>query len=173
MAIAAIYLATGLTWAGRTLLEFARPAYYDPVTTLDFVAVWSFSCALGLLAVAVPLLARDADAGRLTMVVAIVTGSSSALAAVANGIEDGIGLAAFASLYVPAVLAALVALILTALLLAREGRRRAATVAGLWCAIAGLSFGFGVLVLVGSALAVRDRAALARVHEPTLPPRSR
>ena len=163
MVVAAIYVATGLAWAGRTLLEFARPQYYDPVTALDFVAVWSSSLALGLLALAVPLLARDADAGRLTTAVAIVTGAASALAAIANGIEDGLGLKEFASLYVPAALGTLIGLLAFALLLVREGHRRAGMVAGWWCAIAGVSLGFGVLVLVGSLAAARDRSRLSIV----------
>ena len=129
--IAAIYLAMGVAVAGRTLLEFAQPQYYDPVTTLDYVAVWSYSLALGLLAIAIPLLARDAHAGRLAMVAAIVSGSAAGSAAVANGIQDGIGVPAFGSLYVPAVLVMLLGLLVLALLLAREGRRRAAIVAGL------------------------------------------
>lgn len=164
MAIAAFYLAMGLAWAGRTILEFARPQYYDPVTPLDFIAVWSYSLALGLLGLAVPLLARDAQAGRLPMVAAIVTGSSAWIAAVANGIEDGIGVAGAASWYVSAVLITLVGLIVTATLLALEGHRRAASVAGWWCAIAGVSLGVGVLVLVGSWLAARDRDRLAVRH---------
>lgn len=164
MLISAIYVAMGLAVAGRTLLEFAQPQYYDPVTTLDYVAVWSFSLALGLLALAIVLLARDAQAGRLTTVVAIVTGSAAALAAVANSIEDGIGLPAFASLYVPAAMITMVGLPAFAVLLAREGRRRAAIVAGWWCAVTGVSLGFGVLVLVGSWLAARDRSGLPAVH---------
>lgn len=162
--IAAIYLAMGVAVAGRTLLEFAQPQYYDPVTTLDYVAVWSYSLALGLLAIAIPLLARDAHAGRLAMVAAIVSGSAAGSAAVANGIQDGIGVPAFGSLYVPAVLVMLLGLLVLALLLAREGRRRAAIVAGWWCAVTGVSLGFGVLVLIGSWLAAWHRRRLATVH---------
>lgn len=164
MAIAALYLAMGLAWAGRTILGFARPQYYDPVTPVDFAAVWSYSLALGLLALGVPLLARDAHAGRLSMVAAIVTGSAAGIAAVANGIEDGFGVAGAASWYVPAIVITLVGLIATATLLALKGHRRAASVAGWWCAIAGVSLGFGALVLVGSWVAARDRARLAVRH---------
>ncbi|MEO5885046.1 MAG: hypothetical protein ABIQ58_05975 [Candidatus Limnocylindrales bacterium] len=169
MAIAAIYVTMGLSWAGRTLLEFTGPQYYHPVTTLDFVAVWSYSLALGLLGLAVLLLARDARAGRSVMIAALVTGLAALTAAVANGLEDGAGLPGFGSLYVPAVITALLGLITLAILLWSRGHHKAAMVAGWWCAITGVSFGFGMLVLVGSVLAATDRPGLARVHAPDPP----
>ena len=53
-----VWLVTGATWAARSLLERADPDYWDPVTTLDWSAVWTFSAALLLLA------ASDAKARR-------------------------------------------------------------------------------------------------------------
>ena len=51
-----IWLLTGAAWAGRSLVEFAHPDYFDPVTALDWTAVWLYSAALLLFAPSLVLL---------------------------------------------------------------------------------------------------------------------
>lgn len=159
MASIAVYLALGLTVTVRSILAVvADPDYWDPVTTVDYVAVWTWSLAFVLLGVAVVMLVRDARVDRATRVTTWVVLVATIFTAVANGIEDGFGAAAWGSLYVIGSLTALGGLLVLIVMLARAGRSRPAAIVGLWLAgLAMTTWGLGVLALVGSIIAIDAR----------------
>jgi hypothetical protein len=94
-----VWLATGLLWAARSLVGFANPDYWDPVTALDWIAIWLYSAAWLMLAASVLLLGRLVGSREVTVATTIVAAGAIA-AGVANGIEDGIGVSWFGTLYV-------------------------------------------------------------------------
>lgn len=158
MLIAAVYVLTGLVWTGRSLLEvFAHPQYWDPVTSLDWLAVWSYSLAFALLALAIALLARDSRAGRFVDAMAVAASSAAALAAVGNVIEDAFGVGGASTFYVIGALGTLAGLIvLAASLWIRRSRSAALAAALIAVGMPGMVVGMGWLVLVGGVLAARD-----------------
>lgn len=164
MLVAAVYIATGLLWTGRSLLEvLAQPDYWDPVTLVDWIAVWSYSVAFVLLAIAVPLLARDARAGRPVQVFAALVTVAAALAALGNAAEDAFDIGAASTVYVIGALGTLIGLIAFAAGLAVSGRTTFATVAVLTVVgVAMMVFGFGFLVLIGGILAARSHLSPPR-----------
>jgi hypothetical protein len=168
MLIAAIYVLTGLVWTGRSLLEvLAHPDYWDPVTSLDWLAIWSYSLAFALLALTVPLLARSSRAGRPVDVTAVVVGLAAALASVANVIEDALAVTGASSFYVVGFLGTLVGLVALAAVLFRRRSRSWAVVALLFAAgLTGMVIGMGWLVLVGSVLAARNHLSAQRQTGP-------
>jgi hypothetical protein len=94
-----VWTLTGGVWAARSLVEFADPDYWDPVTTLDWTAVWLFSAALLGMAASVLLLGRLAPSRGVTIVARLVALAAVA-AGVANGVEDGLGASAFGTVYI-------------------------------------------------------------------------
>jgi hypothetical protein len=123
------WLVTGVVWAVRSILELAHPDYWNPVTTLDWLAVWLFSLCWLHLAPAAVLLGRASGARSATTVAAVI--ATGALAAgLANAIEDGMGIAAGGSVYVVGSLTAWFGLLALVLALGTAGRRRLAWVAG-------------------------------------------
>lgn len=157
MLAAVVYLALGLVWTGRSLLAvIADPQYYDPVTTIDWIAVWTYSLGFVLIAAAVPLLARDARAGRLLPGLAWVAAAGALLAALANALEDGVGIASWGSLYVVGSLTTVFGLVAIGAVLWSRQRPTHALVVVLWLAgFAMHTMGLGVLVLVGSIVAIK------------------
>lgn len=161
-----VYLALGLVWTGRSLLAvIADPQYYDPVTTIDWIAVWTYSLGFVLIAAAVPLLAREALAGRTLYAIAWIVAAGALLAALANGVEDGVGIESWGSIYVVGSLTMLFGLTAAGAVLWSRQRPSHALVVVLWLAgFAMHSAGLGVLVLVGSIVAInagRKAAAIA------------
>jgi hypothetical protein len=157
--VTAVYLATGLVWTCRSLLEIvAHPDYWEPSTIIDWVAVWSYSLAFGLLALAVSLLARDARAGRLVMFTSLIVGVAAVLAAVGNAVEDAFDVAGASTVYVIGALGTLIGLLVLAAALLIVRRPKAALVAGLIAVgVVTMTIGLGFLVLVGGVLAARER----------------
>jgi hypothetical protein len=164
MLVAAVYIATGLVWTGRSLLEVtARPDYWDPVALVDWIAVWSYSVAFALLAIAVPLLARDARAGRLVQIIAGIVALAAALAAVGNVAEDAFDIGAASTVYVIGALGTLIGLVAFAVGLAALRRTTFATVAALMTVGVAMTVGgLGFLVLVGALMATRDHLSPLR-----------
>lgn len=164
MLIAGLYLATGLTWTGRSLLEvMAHPDYWDPATTIDWIAVWTYSLALSLTAVSVPFVARDARAGRLVGVIALIVGCAAGLAAIGNAMEDGFDVGAASTVYVIGALGTLIGLLaLAAGLWIRDRPRSALVVVLMMVGLASQSLGLGWLVLIGCAIAARDHLGARR-----------
>lgn len=159
MLIAAVYVLMGVVWTGRSLLEVvAQPRYWDPVTSLDLVAIWAYSLAFALLALAIPLIARDARAGRFADVTALIVSGAAALAAVGNATEDAFDVGGASALYVNTALGTLVGLIvLAACRWIRRRRSSALAVALIAVGMPGMVVGMSWMVLVGGVLAARDR----------------
>jgi hypothetical protein len=161
MVVAILYLALGLVVTFGSLLHLVGdPQYWDAVTTIDYMAVWSWSLGFVSLAIAVPLLVHGAQVGRPASTASWVVAAGSTAAAIANALEDGFALKALGTLYVVGSVTVLVAMLALIIMLARAGRPRTATVIGLW--FGGLALnttGLGVVALVGSVLAIvwRDR----------------
>ena len=51
-----VWIGAAVAWGARSLIGFAEPEYWAPVTTVDWVAVWLFSVRWTVLAPAVLLL---------------------------------------------------------------------------------------------------------------------
>lgn len=146
---AAIALAVGLTWAFRSILKLAQPNYVEPVSGLDWIAVVSFSVALALLAAAAWLIAELSGRTRSVVAAAALVAIGSVVAAVANLIEDGLGLKAFGEVFAYGlfgVLAGMMGLVVT-LALGRRYLLAALSVATFAGLIMSGEAGGGLLIL--------------------------
>lgn len=81
------------------MIDFTDANYLEPTTTLDWIALWSWSTASVSLGVSVLLLARLAPS-RLVMGVAIVIAAGGLVAGVANALEDGYGMTEMGIFYI-------------------------------------------------------------------------
>jgi len=81
--------------AGRV----AHPDYFDPVTALDWTAVWLYSAVLLLFAPSLVLLGRLATS-RSVMTFAAISAIGALVAGGANAVEDGFSVAIGGTLYV-------------------------------------------------------------------------
>ncbi len=97
---AALVIAFGITWAVRSAIGLQDPQYYDPVTALDYAAVWTYSAALALSAGVVWLTGWLARTHRPSALSAMVVGAGLLVAAVANAIEDGFGMKWVGTIYI-------------------------------------------------------------------------
>jgi len=171
-----VWLVTGAAWATRSLLEFAHPDYWDPVTALDWSAVWLYSAAWLLMAPSVPLLGRLASSRRV-MTVAAVIAIGALLAGGANAIEDGFGVKSLGTLYVVGFMTACLALLpLAATFRQARYSRLAGLSVGLFVGVMLFNVGGGLIILValGSiAVAPRWFTALGPGPEQALPPEHR
>lgn len=145
----AIALAVSLAWAFRSVLEFTRPNYVEPVTVMDWIAVVSFSVALALLAAAAWLIAELSGRRRPVVAAASILAIGSVVAAIANFIEDGLGVQAFGEVFAYGLFGVLAGLIGLAVTLVRERRYflaalSVATFAGLFMS---MEAGGGFLIL--------------------------
>lgn len=137
----------GIAWATRALIGLTDADFWNATTLLDYTSVWTYSLALLLLAPALVILIRQAKSGRAAILVAWVGASGAVLAAVANGIEDGLGHKEFGAPYVVGTSIVGLGLVALALLMA-IGRRKlyalvpTLTVVGLFA----FSLGGGFLV---------------------------
>jgi hypothetical protein len=150
-----IWLLTGGAWAGISLIAFADPDYRDPVTALDWSAVWLYSAALLLLTPSALLLGRLASS-RTVMAVATVVAIGALVAGLANAIEDGLGVKALGTFYVVGFLTAWISLLPLAVTLrqARYSRLAGLTVA-LFFGVMLFTVGGGLIILGGlGALAI-------------------
>lgn len=84
------WIAAGIAWAAGSLIGFVRPEYWNPVTALDWVAVWLYSVGWLVLAPAVFLLSL-LTWPRAVRGIALVVAVACLAAGVANGFEDGLG----------------------------------------------------------------------------------
>lgn len=165
-----IAVTVGSTWALRSAVGFAHPNYVNPVTLLDWIAVVSFSVALAALAAGAWLIAELAGRGRSVVAAAVILATGGVVAAIANFIEDGLGVKAFGDVFALGLGGVLVGLLaLVALFsLARQFVLAAlpvATVAGLMLSN---EAGGGFLILVAWLAAAQGMrrgsvAASARV----------
>jgi hypothetical protein len=155
MTTRAAWWLTGIAWAARSLLEFARPNYYEPGSPLDWSAVISFSLAWMLSAVAVLLFARDL--GTLPVrSVSVVFAFAASVAGLANLVEDALGLSWGGTPYIVGFLVAWISLIPLAIVVWRTGSRRVTILpVALFASIALFNSGGGLLILfVATAFAM-------------------
>ena len=156
-------IVVGIVFSVRGLIALQDPDFWEPVTDLDYAAIWTHSLAFLLVAPALVILVRQAQAGSAATAVAWVIAWAAVLTAVANAIEDGFDLEGFGTLYVLAILPFLFGQILLAFLLFRGDHKAFGlvpmlTILGLFAydAGGGIVIGatwvvFGILVLVGRA----------------------
>ena len=143
----------GIAWATRALIGLTDADFWNATTLLDYASVWTYSLALLLIAPALLILIRQAKSGRAATLVAWVVAAGAILAAVANGIEDGLGYKEFGAQYVLGVSIVGLGLIALAALMAFGRRKTLAlvptlTVAGL------LAFSVGGGFLIAATWAV-------------------
>lgn len=150
----AVWLLTGFVWAGQSLLQSADPEYWDPVTTLDWLAVWSFTACWLLLAPTVILLGRLTLSHQL-MAMASVIAIGAVAAGVANAFEDGLGIRALGTIYVLGALTAALGLLPLAATIHRAGYPRLAGLTLL------LFFGVVAVVAGGGLVVLGTLGALA------------
>lgn len=141
-----VWLLTGGVWATHALVGFTDPEYWNPVTALDFAAVWLYSAGFLTLALTAILLGRLVPT-RQVQRAAIVMAIAALVTGVANGIEDGLGVKTAGSVYVIGALALLVGTLALVVALARAGPPRLAWMAG------GLAIGL-LLVSIGGGLVI-------------------
>jgi len=151
-------------WAVRSLQSFTDPNYTDPETASDWWAVVSFSLALALLPAGMALLVGLSEHGKPTSRVLLVIAALAAVtAAVANVVEDGLGVDAAGSVYYGSVLLlTLTMLVLTGVLGARSPRWPGVVVFATLVGLVMLELGGGVLILLvwgAAAIAVRPRTS--------------
>ncbi len=145
------WLLAGIAWAVRSLLELARPNYYDPVNLLDWAAVLSFSLAWLLSALAVLLLCRVVGT-RSVRAIGLVFAIAAVVAGVANLAEDALGQSWGSAPYIVGFLVAWLSLIPLAIAIWISPARRAALLPlALFGSIALFNAGGGLLILVVAA----------------------
>ena len=144
-----IWVTTGIAWAVRSVMEFAHPDYWDPVTALDWSSIWLYSAAWLLFAPSVLLLSRLASSRQVTTV-AVVVAIGAGAAGGANAIEDGFGVQALGTLYVVGFMTAWIGLLPLAYRLHKAGQIRLAGLSSLlFVGIVLLPLGGGLLILAG------------------------
>ena len=157
---------TGVTWAVFSLQAIlVHPDYWDPVTAADFFAVYAYSAAWLLTAASLPTLrevARPALASSSAAILAVA--AACAVAGVANGVEDGLGLKGFGPLYVIGVLVSGFGMFVIAAMLWPSPVRRLTFVPAVGgIAMAGAVIGGGVLGLVAwlgfGVILIRERSS--------------
>lgn len=162
-----VWLLAGAAWAALSLLQAAHPDYWDPVTTLDWGAIWLYSAAWLLMAPAVVLLGWLAVT-RQVRAVATFVACAAVLAGGSNAMEDGLGAEGWGTPYVVGFIAACLGLIALAAMLKQARHTRLAGIAvGLFLGVMLFTLGGGLIVLVTlGSLAVRPQAFTVRDPEP-------
>lgn len=151
--IQGLYLiVVGVAFAVRGMIALGHPDFWNAVTTFDYAAVWTHSLALLLVAPSLIILVRRAEAGRAATVIAWIMAAGAALSAVANGIEDGLHLKDFGTLYVLGALPYAYGMLVLAVLLGLGTRRAFAVVPALTFA-GGLAYDSGGGILIGATWA--------------------
>jgi hypothetical protein len=164
-----VALFVGLSFAFRSGLSFAGPNFWNATSLLDYLAVVSWSLALASLAAGAWLVAILATRRRAVTAAAGVLALGGLVAAVANLIEDGLGLKAFGEIYAYGPGGVLVGLLWLAVALALARRwwlvgLSLATFVGLFST----EFGGGLLILAGwavLAIVVRRDEGATRLAE--------
>ncbi len=165
---AILVVAFGIAWAIRSAIGLQGPEYWDPVTDLDYAAVWWFSIALALSAAVIWLVGWLARADRWSIRIAFVVGAGLLLAAGANAFEDGLGMKWVGTIYVAGAIVGMYGLFVLAARLAVADARGLAAVA-LGTVLGGMFHGsIGGFVVLAMSLWLAER--LVRRPE-TLAPR--
>lgn len=143
-----VWLLTGIAWAATSLIQLAQPQYWDPVTALDWAAVWTYSAAWLLFAPSILLLGR-LSSSRVVVAIAIVCAVGAVVVGSANALEDGFGVEGAGGWYAVGFLWAWLSLVPLAMAqwYARETARSRLTIV-LFLGIALFTLGGGLIILV-------------------------
>jgi len=154
---------TGVAWLAYGVQKILlQPDYVNPVTAADYFTVYAYSASLLLTAVSL-LVLRDVAQPLLSRASNILeVAVACAVAGIANGLEDGLGLRGFGLPYVTGVMVGAGGMLVAAVAVWASPARPLTfvpAVGGL--AIATVSLGGGVLGLVAwlglGAILVRER----------------
>lgn len=160
------WVAAAAAWAVSGLVSVTQPSYWDPVTMLDWAAVWSYSAALLLLAPAILLIARLTP-GRPITAAAIAVAGGVVAAGGANALEDGFGVKAFGNAYVAGILVGWLSIVWLGLAQQRYGFPRLALLSGmLFLGLALASVGGGLVVAASLASVALAPAWFLRAARP-------
>lgn len=156
-----VFALLGVAWAMRSLQAFAEPNFTDPESVSDWWAVVSFSLCWALLPAGLALLVRLTRRGqRATHALLVIAALGAMTAAIANLVEDGVGVDAAGSIYFVSVsLTMLTMLALAGVLFAGRPRWPGLVVLSTLIGMLNLEAGGGVLVLVvwgAAAMATRS-----------------
>jgi len=159
-----LFVLLGGLWAVRSLQSFADPNFTSPESTSDWWAVISFSLCWILLPAGLALLVRLTQRGGRTTYALLVIGAVAAVtAAIANFVEDGMGVDAAGDVYFVSVsLTMLTMIALAGVLFAGRPRWPGVVVVSTLIGMLNLEAGGGVLVLVAwgaMAIALRPRTS--------------
>ncbi len=127
-----VWIATGVTWAFRSMLELLAPRYFDATTALDHLSIWAYSAALLLTAPTVITLSALSST-RSVRAVAIVTAAGAGVAGVANVAEDALRVPGTGYAYIAGFLVMVAGLMTNTAVLAVLRHWRLAAVFALWC----------------------------------------
>ena len=152
----------GVLWVVRSLQSFTEPNFTDPESASDWFAVVTFSLALAVLPASMALLVALSQRGnRTSRVLLVIAALGAVTAAIANVIEDGLGVDEAGSVYyVSIVLMMLTMLALAGVLVATSPRWPGVVVLATVIGLVLLESGGGVLILLvwgAAAIAVRPR----------------
>lgn len=161
-----VFVLVGLLWGVRSLQAFAEPNFTDPESVSDWWAVVSFSLCWALLPAGLALLVRlTRRRGRATQVLLVMAALGAVTAAIANVVEDGMGVDAAGNAFLVSVsLTMLTMIALTGVLLTGRPRWPGGVVLATLIGMLNLEAGGGVLVLAvwgAAAMAVRSPPASA------------
>lgn len=157
-----VLVLVGVLWGIRSLQSFTDPDFTDPGSILDRWAVVSVSLALALLPAGLAVLIRLVQRGpRTARILLAIVAVGAVTAAIANLVEDGLGVDAAGNVYFVSILATLVALLAAGcVMLAAPPRWPGVVVLSTVVGILLLESGGGLLVLLAwaaAAAAVRRR----------------
>ena len=158
-------IVVGVAFAVRGAIALGDPDFLDANTAYDYAAVWTHSLALLLVAPALIVLVRRAQAGRAATVVAWIMAAGAVLSAVANGIEDGLHLKDFGALYVLGAVPFFYGMVVLAVLLGLGARKAFAIVPAL-VFIGSLAYDSGGGILIGATWAVFGLLVMTGRTEP-------
>jgi len=160
-------IAVGVAFGVRGVIALQDPDFWEPVTDLDYAAVWTHSLAILLAAPALVILVRQAEAGPVATTVAWIMAVGGVLSAIANAIEDGFDQEAFGVLYVVGSVPFFFGQIVLAILLGTGKRPAFALVPGLTF-FGAITYDGGGGILIGTTWAVFG--ILVLIERATPPP---
>ncbi len=162
-----LWLLTGVAWAATSLIQFAGPEYWDPVTVLDWTAVWLYTAAWLLFAPSVVLIGRFSASPRVAAFAGLCA-VGAVIAGTANALEDGFGLEGLGTWYVVGFLMGGLALVPLGLALWKAASTRLAGLSfALFLGIMLFTDGGGLMVLAGLAALAGAPGWFARAEPPS------
>ena len=170
-----VLVLTGAAWGARSLQALAHPAYTNPVTPFDWLAVVGFSAAFLLTAAGLLVLRESVRPGLNITVATAVVAVACVVAGLMNLFEDGLGTASLGPIYAVSALIAWLGFFVIAGMIGVSKDRSLAFVpllTGIGFALFGI--GGGVLTLAAwwafaRILVLRSRRAATATRQVTDP----